>query len=291
MTACSSASARLGLCSGFCSSLLVSNRAVERAERRRATGSKSSPCLSAASLGCVPRRLRSAGNRRGCIAAARVRRRGFLVPFWPVKKGLAREACESRAPDVVFVYASLFAGSTDRLRAVHKRLNQEQGFRAVARLTFVVAKVSKTVFAGRDPARLRRTGSLCFSVHEARSPNSLRSDMGCSPASRPCDARLALRLDRSKARATATATAKTTARARARARTRATARAAAEATSMARHSRESGALLSHRMAGHPATSGVTTSTSIESRLRGNDGSRDSRRSPTGLGSSTGQTRA
>ncbi|MDR7191594.1 hypothetical protein J2W68_000296 [Luteimonas terrae] len=278
-----SGSARLAFCSGFRSSLLISNRAVERAEHRRATGSESSPCLSAASLGCVPRRPRSAGDRRSCIAADRVRRRGFLVPFWPVKKGLAREACESRAPDVVFVYASLFAGSTDRLRAVHKRLNQEQGFRAVARLTFVVAKVSKTVFAGRDPARLRRTGSLCFSVHEARSPNSLRSDIGCSPASRPCDARLALRLDESRARATATATAT------AKKTAKKTAKTTAEGASMARRFRAGGALLKRRMAGHQATSIFTGSaaTSMDSRFRGNDGSRKLCGSPPGVGSRTG----
>ena len=55
------------------------NRAVERAEHRRATGSKSSPCLSAASLGCVPRRPRSAGNRRGAAVSDRVRRRRFCL--------------------------------------------------------------------------------------------------------------------------------------------------------------------------------------------------------------------
>ncbi|WP_310151161.1 hypothetical protein, partial [Luteimonas sp. 3794] len=73
--------------------------------------------------------------------------------------------------------------------------DQVQGFRAVARLTFVLAKVSKTVFAGRDPPRLGRGGPLRFSVDGARSPNSLRSDMGCSSAPPRCDARLALRLD------------------------------------------------------------------------------------------------
>ncbi|WP_394001159.1 hypothetical protein ACF3M1_12640 [Luteimonas sp. WGS1318] len=165
-----------------------------------------------------------------------------------------------------------------------KAVDQKQGFRAVARLTFVLAKVSttarrrwrtakparrasaesasQTVFAGRDPARLRRTGPLRFSVHEARSPNSLRSDMGCSPASRPCDARLALRLDTSQAttQATAAATAKTTAK------------TTAEATSMASHFRAGGALLNRRMAGHPAASIFTTPTSMDSRVRGNDGS-------------------
>ncbi|MFL6587296.1 MAG: hypothetical protein ACJ8GV_10490, partial [Luteimonas sp.] len=41
--------------------------------------------------------------------------------------------------------------------------DQVQGFRAVARLTFVLAKVSKTVFAGRDPPRYSRRGPLRFS--------------------------------------------------------------------------------------------------------------------------------
>ncbi|PBJ84591.1 hypothetical protein CMZ84_08075 [Lysobacteraceae bacterium NML93-0399] len=54
-------------------------RAVKRAEHRRAAGSKSSPCLSAASLGCVPRRPKSAGDRRGCIAADRVWRKRFCL--------------------------------------------------------------------------------------------------------------------------------------------------------------------------------------------------------------------
>ena len=71
---------------------------------------------------------------------------------------------------------------------------QRQGFRAIARLTFVLAKVSKTVFTGRDPPRYGRGGPLRLSVDGARSPNSLRSDMGCSTTPTPCDARLAQRL-------------------------------------------------------------------------------------------------
>ena len=54
-------------------------RAVKRAEHRRATGPASSPCLSAASLGCVPRRPRSAGDRCGFTASDRVRRRRFCL--------------------------------------------------------------------------------------------------------------------------------------------------------------------------------------------------------------------
>jgi len=66
-----------------------------------------------------------------------------------------------------------------------------------------LGKGTKTVFAGRDPARLRRTGPLRFSVDGARGPNSLRSNMGRSPAPPPCDARLALRLGQSRATTTA----------------------------------------------------------------------------------------
>ena len=84
-----------------------------------------------------------------------------------------------------------------RRRPPPKGEDQVQGFRAVARLTFVLAKVSKTVFAGRDPPRYSRGGPLRFSDDGARSPNSLRSDMGCSTTPSPCDARLALRLDSS----------------------------------------------------------------------------------------------
>ncbi len=69
-----------------------------------------------------------------------------------------------------------------------------------ARVPFVSAKGTKTAFAGRDPVRLRLTGPLRFSIDGARGPNSLRSNMGRSPAPPPCDARLALRLERSKSK-------------------------------------------------------------------------------------------
>ena len=68
---------------------------------------------------------------------------------------------------------------------------QEQSFRAVARVTFVLAKVTKTAIAGREPIRLRRIGPLCFSAGGARGPNSLRSDTGRSTTPPPSDARLA----------------------------------------------------------------------------------------------------
>ena len=58
-------------------------------------------------------------------------------------------------------------------------------------MTFVLAKVTKTVFAGRDPLRLRRIGSLRFSADGVRSPNSLRSKHGLlsGPAALRCSAR------------------------------------------------------------------------------------------------------
>ncbi|TYT25497.1 hypothetical protein FZO89_04030 [Luteimonas viscosa] len=52
-------------------------RAVKRAEHRRAAGPKSGPCPSAASLGRVPRRPRSAGDRTGAASPDRVRWRRF----------------------------------------------------------------------------------------------------------------------------------------------------------------------------------------------------------------------
>ena len=183
--------------------------------------------------------------------------KGLFGSFLVLQKGTRTR---QRAKAVQLIFRSSSAG------ARVSRFANNRASALFARLTFVLANVSKTVFAGRDPARLRRAGPLRFSVHEARNPNSLRSDMGCSPASRPCDARLALRLDNSRARETAAATAITTAKT--------TARATAEATSMASHFRAVGLLLNRRMAGHPATSIVTRSavTSLDSRLRGNDGS-------------------
>src|SRR5690606_5669586 len=54
-------------------------RAIERAEHRRTAGPKSGPCLSAASLGRVPRRPRSAGARTGGAGPDRVWRRRFWL--------------------------------------------------------------------------------------------------------------------------------------------------------------------------------------------------------------------
>ena len=120
-------------------------------------------------------------------AADRVRRRDFLVPFWSFKKGLARVAGESRA------LASFACLAWPRLTA------KDRASALFARLTFVLSKVSKTAIAGHEPTRLRRAGPLRSSPDAARSPNSLRSDMGCSSAASGCGARLALRLDTSKA--------------------------------------------------------------------------------------------
>ena len=110
-----------------------------------------------------------------------------------------------------------------------RREDQRQSFHALrARLTFVLSKVStttrmrwrtakptrrasaegasQTAFAGRDPPRYSRGGPLRFSddgahwdLHGSAAQNSLRSDMGCSSAPPSCDARLALRLDTSRA--------------------------------------------------------------------------------------------
>ncbi|WP_272763522.1 hypothetical protein [Luteimonas sp. BLCC-B24] len=88
-------------------------------------------------------------------AADRVRRRDFLVPFWSFKKGLARAAGESCA------LASFACLAWPRLTA------KNRAFALFARLTFVLSKVSKTAFAGREPTRLRRAGPLCSSPDAA----------------------------------------------------------------------------------------------------------------------------
>ncbi|TDK33640.1 hypothetical protein [Luteimonas terrae] len=108
--------------------------------------------------------------------------------FWVPPKETRTIACESSALDWLPLFASL---------EVRKQPDQDQtqSFHALrARLPFVLSKGSKTAFAGRDPMRYSRIGPLRFSANGARSPNSLRSDMGCSSAPPSCDARLALRL-------------------------------------------------------------------------------------------------
>ena len=153
----------------------------------------------------VPRQARSTGDRCGFIASARVRRRDLLVPFGSLQKGLARAAGESRAL-ALFVYSTW-----PRLVA------KNRASALFARLTFVLSKVSttartrwrtakparrasaegasQTAIAGHEPTRLRRAGPLRSSPDAARSPNSLRSNMGCSSATSGSGARLALRLD------------------------------------------------------------------------------------------------
>ncbi|WP_310236520.1 hypothetical protein, partial [Luteimonas terrae] len=78
-----------------------------------------------------------------------------------------------------------------------KKREQVQGFRPLrVRVPFGwTQKEPKGPFAGREPAGLRPSGSLRSSPDTARSPNSLRSDMGCSSAAPGSGARLALRLD------------------------------------------------------------------------------------------------
>ena len=97
-------------------------RAVKRAEHRSLTWPKRRPCLSEASLGCVPRQARSAGNRCGLIASASVRRRDFLVPFWSFKKGLARAAGESSALALFACLAWPREAAKNRASALYARL-------------------------------------------------------------------------------------------------------------------------------------------------------------------------
>ena len=79
-----------------------------------------------------------------------------------------------------------------------RRLEQEQDqelSRRSARVTFVLAKVTKTAPARHEPVRWSRTGPPRSSRRTARRPNSLRSNRGASSAARHCGARLALRRD------------------------------------------------------------------------------------------------
>ncbi|QNH14453.1 hypothetical protein HEP75_03924 [Xanthomonas sp. SI] len=75
-----------------------------------------------------------------------------------------------------------------------RRQEQDQELsRRSARVTFVLAKVTKTAPARHEPVRYSRTGALRSSRRAARRPNSLRSNKGASSAARHCGARLALR--------------------------------------------------------------------------------------------------
>ncbi|QSQ32130.1 hypothetical protein ISN30_05160 [Xanthomonas translucens pv. translucens] len=59
--------------------LLLKLPALKRAEHRSGERPKRRPCLSEASLGAVPLAARSAGDRCGCIAPARVGRERFWL--------------------------------------------------------------------------------------------------------------------------------------------------------------------------------------------------------------------
>src|SRR5690606_36321804 len=78
-------------------------------------------------------------------------------------------------------------GQLAKAKTEEQEKNNGNSFRAEARVTFVLAKVTKTAVARRDPDRLRRSGPLRFSDDGARGPNSLRSDKGRSPAPPSCD--------------------------------------------------------------------------------------------------------
>ena len=147
-------------------------------------GDRMSPRLS--------RRLRGPGAQR------RARRRGvFLCARFlctSKERWLALSARNAFGP--VFRFALLAASTGRSLEAKPKDKNKGNSFRAEARVTFVLAKVTKTAVARRDPDRLRRSGLLRFSDDGARGPNSLRSNKGRSSAPSSCDARLALWLEK-----------------------------------------------------------------------------------------------
>jgi hypothetical protein len=88
------------------------------------------------------------------------------------------------------LFATLATGSEGK--------SKSKSFRAGARVTFVLPKVTKSARAGRDPGPKSGPGPLRFSEVEARRPNSLRSNKGASSASPSCDARFALRREGSK---------------------------------------------------------------------------------------------
>src|SRR5690606_25882673 len=90
----------LALALAFAFALAV--RAIERAEHRRTTGPESGPCPSAASLGRVPRRPRSAGARSGEAGPDRVWRRRFDSRHpWRSPFGPASPFCAAPAAQVV----------------------------------------------------------------------------------------------------------------------------------------------------------------------------------------------
>ena len=80
-------------------------------------GSKSSPCLSAVSLGCVPRCPRSAGDRRGCIAAV------------PRVLRLSRHAAQTRYAQT---WAALRPRQAPVLGSLYGSIRQRQRLKAEA---------------------------------------------------------------------------------------------------------------------------------------------------------------
>src|SRR5690606_16915518 len=123
------------------------------------------------------RRLRGPGAQR------RARRRGvFLCARFlctSKERWLARSARETL---LILIFRFAFAARCSPVSGSKssRDKNRINSFRAEARVTFVLAKVTKTVVARRDPDRLRRSGPLRFSDVGARGPNSLRSDKGRS---------------------------------------------------------------------------------------------------------------
>ena len=140
-----------------------------------------------------PRSARSTGDRCGAAASARARRRDFLVPFWSLKKELARAS--GRKPCTCSAFRSFTA--TARFRSFARN----RASALFARLTFVLSKVSKTAIAGGDPPHeaaagpcaSRSTGHIVtFTVTQPKLA-SLRHGLLSSPAALRCSARFTAR--------------------------------------------------------------------------------------------------
>src|SRR5690606_18233345 len=147
-------------------------------------------------------RRNAPGAEAGCVSLRQV--------SLHKQRKVARALSARNALDPVLPLCARGASPGGLTKSEAKNQERINSFRAEARVTFVLAKVTKTAVARRDPDRLRRSGPLRFSDGGARGPNSLRSDKGRSSAPPSCDARLALWLQGQRRRATATAKAKTT---------------------------------------------------------------------------------
>ena len=109
----------------------------------------------------MPRQARSAGDRCGSIASASVRRRDFLVPFWSLKKELARAAGESRA---LASFCFSWVATANR---------QEQSFRAVRAAYVCLVKSthdSAKHWRTTKPARRASTGGASQTAVAVRDP-------------------------------------------------------------------------------------------------------------------------